>query len=189
MNNKTKCILIETDGYSINTSFYDDYNAAFKAMSDRFDEMCPKELDEDCEESTSLNAYDAILYANGENVYVWRIIEIPKLSETEVFNLYHARDREYRKEDARRHLLTDFLDFDEVEEVNEESREDFKETYGVDFFDIYNDEEIIEEMADDFAEEQDCNRPENDTWFLVIQNYLTNLKENSNNEGGVTDDK
>jgi hypothetical protein len=44
-------------------------------------------------------------------------------------------------------------------------------------------------MADDFAEEQDCNRPENDTWFLVIQNYLTNLSENLNGEGGNENDE
>ena len=184
-----KYFLIETDGYSISSKLYNSYDEAFNAMSDRFDEMCPEELNEDCEESTSLNAYDAILYANGEDVYVWRIIEIPNLSETEIFNLYHARDREYRKEDAKRHLLTDFLGVDYQEDINEGILEDFKEKYSLEFFNIYNDEEILGEMADDFAEEQDCNRPENDTWFLVIQNYLTNLKENSNNEGGAADDK
>lgn len=176
MSNKTKYVLIETDGYSITTKFYGDYETAFNAMSDRFDELCPEELNDDCEETTSLNAYDAILYANGENVYVWRIVELPKPTSEEVFNLYFRSDKEFRKEDARRLFLTEFLGADEIGEVDEESKAEFKETYGFDFETVWSNDEMFSEMADEFAEAQDCNVAENDTWRDVIRLYLEDLK-------------
>ena len=176
MTEKNKCILIETDGYSITTRLFNDCNSAFNAMSNRFDELCPEKLDESSEEMSSVNSLDAILYANGETVYVWKIVELPAPTPEEIFNIYHVRDKEYRKEDARRHLLTEFLGADDIDEVDDEAKEDFKETYGVDFDEIWNNEEMFDDMAEEFADKQDCNVAENDTWFLIIHNYLEDLR-------------
>ena len=69
-----ECLLIETDGYSIETEKYATVEAAQEAMKKRYEESTPGgELSESESEMSYLGTYDAILYANGENVFVWKI--------------------------------------------------------------------------------------------------------------------
>ena len=71
-----KCILVHTDGYSIN---YDDSHTtldeARQEMSRQYNKYIPTGgLIPEWEDISFLNDDDAILYANGEDVHVWRII-------------------------------------------------------------------------------------------------------------------
>ena len=78
METKTKkAILIKTDGYSIDCQFYDDYNQAKVAMDEQYNSYNPDELEEEWADLSYCSSHDAILYNNGEAVYVWRICEIP----------------------------------------------------------------------------------------------------------------
>lgn len=71
-----KALLISTDGYSIQTKKYDSIQEAQKIMSDEYKDAYPEVNDESSEEMSSISERDAILYANGENVFVWSIVEI-----------------------------------------------------------------------------------------------------------------
>lgn len=71
-----KCILVHTDGYSIN---YDDSHTtldeARQEMSRQYNKYIPTGgLIPEWKDISYLNDDDAILYANGEDVHVWRII-------------------------------------------------------------------------------------------------------------------
>ncbi len=78
METKTKrAMLIKTDGYSIDYQFYDDYESARVAMNEQYHSYNPEELEDDWAELSYCSDYDAILYNNGEDVYVWKICEIP----------------------------------------------------------------------------------------------------------------
>ncbi|RHB42136.1 hypothetical protein DW886_16600 [Enterocloster aldenensis] len=71
-----KALLISTDGYSIQTKKCDSIQEAQKIMSDEYKDAYPEVNDESSEEMSSISERDAILYANGENVFVWSIVEI-----------------------------------------------------------------------------------------------------------------
>ena len=72
--NISECLLIETDGYSIETEKYATLEAAQEAMRKRYEEETPGDgLNESESEMSYLGTYNAILYANGENVFVWKI--------------------------------------------------------------------------------------------------------------------
>ena len=45
-------------------------------MSHRYNKYHPENNDESSEEMSGLNDMDAILYADGENVFVWKIIMV-----------------------------------------------------------------------------------------------------------------
>ena len=77
MTKTKKAILIETDGYSITHTFYDGYKEAKEALDKRYIELLPEDLDEDWADMSYCGEYDAILYNNGEDVYVWKIVIIP----------------------------------------------------------------------------------------------------------------
>ena len=72
-----KAILIKTDGYSIDCWFYENCEKAKEAMREQYNAYEPEELEEDWSDLSHCSDTDAILYNNGENVYVWRICEIP----------------------------------------------------------------------------------------------------------------
>jgi hypothetical protein len=71
-----KAILISTDGYSIQTKKCGSIQEAQDIMKREYRDAYPEVNDESSEEMSSISEYDAILYANGENVFVWSIIEI-----------------------------------------------------------------------------------------------------------------
>lgn len=71
-----KSILIETDGYSIDTTEFDTKDDAIEAMKKRYADLTPSENDESSAEMSYIEDTNAILYQNGENVYVWKIIAV-----------------------------------------------------------------------------------------------------------------
>ena len=71
-----KYLLIGTDGYSIDTTPYLSLEKAHEAMKKAYNHFCPKDNGEEWEESSYINDTDAILYANGDKVYVWNIYPV-----------------------------------------------------------------------------------------------------------------
>ena len=71
-----KTILIKTDGYSIEHSFFKGYEEAKEEMDRQYNELTPSEWIEDFEEISECNAYGAALYRNGEDVFIWKIVDI-----------------------------------------------------------------------------------------------------------------
>lgn len=70
-------ILIKTDGYTIQHRVYSSLDDAVKEMQSQYNDAIPNEgLLPEWEDLSYIDDVDAILYANGENVYVWKIIII-----------------------------------------------------------------------------------------------------------------
>lgn len=75
---KEKIVLLHTDGYSID--FDDSFlslDDARKEMQRQYDENIPNGgLKPEWKDMSFLSIDDATLYANGEDVHVWRIITV-----------------------------------------------------------------------------------------------------------------
>ena len=73
-----KIILIHTDGYSIDyDNNYTNLGEAQKAMECQYNDYMPSDgLSPEWEDMSYINDGDAILYANGEAVHVWKIIAV-----------------------------------------------------------------------------------------------------------------
>lgn len=74
---KNVILLISTDGYGIEYTPYPSMDEAKIAMDIAYQSLTPNDWDEDFKEMSYVSDEDAILYANGENVYVWTIAQIP----------------------------------------------------------------------------------------------------------------
>lgn len=74
---KNVILLISTDGYGIEYTPYPSMDEAKTAMDIAYQSLTPNDWDEDFKEMSYVSDEDAILYANGENVYVWTIAQIP----------------------------------------------------------------------------------------------------------------
>lgn len=200
----SKTILIKTDGYSIEHSFYGSYEEAKAVMDSQYAALTPDEWYEDCEDTSYCSGYDAILYRNGEDVYVWKICVIEsleaitvtsdestvksvsiertingvdcviELTESEIERIFRYQQKEYRKEDVKNHLLEN-IGLDDEDE-SDALRAEFREKYNVDFDDLINDDDVLDMLAEQFSDEQDCNIDENATWDYIIQNYLIKVK-------------
>lgn len=72
-----KYILMSSDGYEIEYSFYPDLESAQNAMKEAYHKAEPDEWIEEFEDLSNMTDVSAILYNNGEDVYVWQIGEIP----------------------------------------------------------------------------------------------------------------
>ena len=135
MNKTTKAILSKTDGYSISHYFFDSFEAAKIAMDNQYAELTPDEWVEDFEDMSYCGTHNATLYRNGEDVYVWQIVELPtstpeiategddtvrevsikriingvecniELTESEIERIFRYQDEGYMKEDAKNHLF------------------------------------------------------------------------------------
>lgn len=78
-NEKSKrYMLIGTDGYSIDSTIYPSREKAREALIKAYRMRTPDEWNEDFKDMSYLDDDSAILYANGENVYVWDIQVIPE---------------------------------------------------------------------------------------------------------------
>ena len=75
---KNKTILSFTDGYSITNTLYDSCEEARFAMKEQYEEKLPEEFVEDFEDMSGCYEDSAILYKNGEDVFVWSIFVIPE---------------------------------------------------------------------------------------------------------------
>lgn len=79
--NKSQYRLYYTDGYDISCEgIFSTLEQAQTAMRNAYDNCTPKIWLDDFKELSSIYDTDAILYDNGEDVYVWHIEEI-KLSD------------------------------------------------------------------------------------------------------------
>lgn len=74
----TRYMLIGTDGYSIDSTIYASRENAREALIKAYEKLTPNEWNEDFKDMSYLDDDFAILYANGENVYVWNIQAIPE---------------------------------------------------------------------------------------------------------------
>lgn len=71
-----RVMLIKTDGYSISSWIFENYEEGKKEMDKQYSSFEPEELEEEWAEMSYCENYDAILYNNGEDVYVWKIVEL-----------------------------------------------------------------------------------------------------------------
>lgn len=77
LEKESKYIFIETDGYNIDTMVFYRYEDAYNKMVLKYNSYIPKEgLSEDSKADSYIDAYDAALYQNGENVYIFQIVKI-----------------------------------------------------------------------------------------------------------------
>lgn len=77
MKQSSVFLLVATDGYSINHTKYSSLELAKEAMEEAYKALYDENMDEDWKEQSCINEESAILFQNGENVYVWDIIEVP----------------------------------------------------------------------------------------------------------------
>lgn len=68
-------ILIECNGFEIDTTDYPSYTAAYEAMARAYTKSLPEKNDEFSSDQSYLSEMNAIAYINGEDVYVWKIIK------------------------------------------------------------------------------------------------------------------
>jgi len=69
-------MLIYTDGYGIVTQRLASFDAAKAEMEKEYANNTPEENDESWSEMSYCNDTNAMLYANGDNVFVWEIIKL-----------------------------------------------------------------------------------------------------------------
>lgn len=68
-------IVIKTDGYTIQHRICSSLSDAVKEMQSQYNDAIPNGgLLPEWKELSYIDDNNAILYANGENVYVWKII-------------------------------------------------------------------------------------------------------------------
>ena len=73
---KTKALLIRTSGYEIDISKFPSIDDARNEMKNEYKRLTPTEFDPDWESMSYCDENNAILYCNGEDVYVWKVYEI-----------------------------------------------------------------------------------------------------------------
>ena len=73
---KEKAMLIRTNGYEIIAEKFATKEQAFEEMQKQYEDLMPEDLAEEWADCSSIGTMGAILYANGENVYVWKIVEV-----------------------------------------------------------------------------------------------------------------
>ena len=98
------------------------------------------------------------------------------LTAAEVELAYREQELMYRKEDAKRQLLSLVgLDEDNIDDENAiaEAIESF-EQYGTGKtpFDFVEDDDFITDVAKDFIKDYDCNVAENALWETILENAL-----------------
>jgi len=72
-----KYMLISTNGYDISTKVIEHCKNTKEILQKEFDDNTPEEgLEENCAEMSFVNDFDAMLYKNGEEVLVWRMVKI-----------------------------------------------------------------------------------------------------------------
>lgn len=69
-------MVIFTDGYEISTERHQTLEKAQEYMRKEYEKYRPAELSEEWANISYLTDMDAILYNNGEDVFLWKIIKI-----------------------------------------------------------------------------------------------------------------
>lgn len=104
------------------------------------------------------------------------------LTPAEIEAVYRFREREYRMEDARRHLYH-VIGTEDAEDLNDEELSNnlyvFCNTYDIDSDIFINDDSLkslVESIVEEFDKVFDCNIPENELWEIAIRNVMDSLK-------------
>lgn len=75
-----KAILTHTDGYKIDIEKYVSLKEARDAMKEQYEELIPTDgLAPEWNEMSHCDSNEAILYTNGEEVHVWKIVLIQRM--------------------------------------------------------------------------------------------------------------
>lgn len=69
-------MLVRTDGYSMESTAYPDFESAADAMKKAYHELDNNIPGDDWYDMSYCSESEALLYAGGEDVYLWNIIEI-----------------------------------------------------------------------------------------------------------------
>ena len=87
-----KYLLINTDGYDINYRTFNSFEEAATEMEKAYKAHKPDFLEEQYQNLTYIGENSAALYNNGEDVYLWEIIEVKlDLSEDDKDNIYREK--------------------------------------------------------------------------------------------------
>lgn len=79
LQKKNKCLLVFSDGYTINCFSYPTFEDAKKKMQQKYQDYIPEEWEEECKDFSYITEENAVLYANGETIYLWQIVNINDL--------------------------------------------------------------------------------------------------------------
>lgn len=74
--NNSRWILAETDGYDITQDEFKTFEECQLEMEKRYRKLEPQNHEDSSKEMSFCGNTNAILYCNGENVYVWNIKEV-----------------------------------------------------------------------------------------------------------------
>jgi len=69
-------VLVSTDGYNIGHKKFAELERAKEKMKEEYEAATPDDFGEEWMEMSYISDMDAILYANGEAVFVWTIIQV-----------------------------------------------------------------------------------------------------------------
>lgn len=69
-------MVIFTNGYEISTERYQTLEEAQEYMRKEYEKYSSAELSEEWADMSYLTDMDAILYNNGEDVFLWKIVEL-----------------------------------------------------------------------------------------------------------------
>lgn len=72
----TKYILATTNGYEIRSTEHKTLDDAQNAMREAYENYTPDEWADEYEDISYCGTMDAVLYDNGDDVYVWQIIPV-----------------------------------------------------------------------------------------------------------------
>lgn len=89
-----------------------------------------------------------------------------ELTADEVEEVYREQLKNYRKQDAARHLNDMFGD----------EPEKFAQEYGVELGDLMADDGFLDVAVERFEDDFDCNISENMMWENVITNVLAEMR-------------
>lgn len=75
-------LLVQSDGYSIDESYFPDVESARKEMTKQYRRAYPYSNEEEADETTAMSSLgkdEAILYDGGENVYLWKVVNLKEV--------------------------------------------------------------------------------------------------------------
>lgn len=69
-------LLIASSSEGIEYTDYETKELAQSNMEKAYEQLCPENLDSEWEEMSYVSDGSAVLYANGEDVYFWEIVDL-----------------------------------------------------------------------------------------------------------------
>lgn len=93
-----------------------------------------------------------------------------EMEEEQIEAAYRFRERQYRYEDAKRHLIMEANEYaNDIEELSLEDKVEFCSKFDIDIMEAMK---LLELIVDEFELRYDCNTPENAAWDSAIQSIL-----------------